>query len=119
MAISLSDPVAALSCLMFMMAWDWGFTHEMGSVWRASFPSTAIPDSKMTTLTIARGTAVRCGRLPGNTATRPSRAEVLAFGRRLVLTDTEHGQGGDDAAHAHGDDADDEEGAELADGGRL
>ena len=121
MAISLSDPVAAFSCLMSLMAWDWGFTQEMGSVCRASFPSTAMPDSKMTTLTMARGTAVRCGqaaeehRHPAEAAL----AEVLALGRRLVLADAEDRQGGDDAAHAHGDDPDDEQGAELADGGRL
>ena len=71
MASSLSDPVAALSCLMSLMAWEWGFTHEIGSVCSASLPSTAMPPTAgSTTLTIANGTAVRCGRLPRNTATR-------------------------------------------------
>ena len=121
MAISLSDPVAAFSCLMSLIAWEWGFTHEIGSVCRASLPSTAIPESRMTTLTMANGMAARCGQAPEehHDPAEASLAEVLALGGRLVLPDAQDRQGGDDAAHAHGDDPDHEQRAELADGGGL
>ena len=99
-----------------MLCESW-LTHCTGSVCSVRSSSTAMPQTKMTTLAIASGIAKRARHAAEEHDDLPegALAEVLAGGGGAVLADAEDRERQDDRAEADRRDADREQESEVAD----
>ena len=99
-----------------MLCESW-LTHCTGSVCSVRSSSTAMPQTKMTTLAIASGIANAARNAAEEHDELPERAfaEVLAGGGGAVLADAEDRERQDDRAEADHGDADREQQPEVAD----